>query len=75
MHYKKRERKKRDESFARAGNRGTRLTFISLAMSAAFVAVTKAFNPGMDVKPALMVFGGMAAGCVILALAARRKPK
>ncbi|MDR1510508.1 MAG: hypothetical protein LBS53_12815 [Synergistaceae bacterium] len=47
-------------------------TFLSLAAAGAFIALSKTANPGMNVKPMLMMFGGVALGCFILSFVAGR---
>lgn len=49
------------------------MTLISLAAAGAFIAVTKAKNPGMDLKPILMMFGSVVAACVVMHFASNRK--
>ncbi|MDR3279245.1 MAG: hypothetical protein LBT23_01925 [Synergistaceae bacterium] len=49
------------------------MTFFSLAAAGAFIAVTKAANPGINIKPILLMFGGIAIGCFIMTMLAGRK--
>ena len=49
------------------------MTFFSLAMAGAFIAVSKAVNPGMNVKPVIMMFGGVTLGCFVMMFIAGRK--
>jgi hypothetical protein len=49
------------------------MTFISLGMIGAFIAVSKAFNPSMNVKPIVTMFGCVALGCFILIFVSGRK--
>ncbi|MDR1132604.1 MAG: hypothetical protein LBL05_00485 [Synergistaceae bacterium] len=49
------------------------MTFLSLALAGAFIAVSKSRNPGMNLKPILTMFGAVALGCVVMALVSRRK--
>ena len=55
--------------------RGFGMTVISLAAAGAFLAVTKAKNPGMDVKPLVMMFGGVALACVVMNFVSGRKKR
>jgi hypothetical protein len=73
MYYKKRKREPRFPEPARTPKRGTRMTFFSLAMAGAFIAVSKAVNPGMNVKPLLMMLGGVTLGCFVMMFIAGRK--
>ncbi|MDR1138016.1 MAG: small integral membrane protein 8 [Synergistaceae bacterium] len=49
------------------------MTFLSLAIAGAFIAVSKTVNPEMNIKPVLMMFGGVALGCFILTFVVGRK--
>ena len=73
MHYMNRKREKRRTEPIPPGRRGFRMTAISLAAVGAFIAVTKAKNPGMDLKPMLMMFGGVTAACVLMHFVSNRK--
>jgi hypothetical protein len=73
MYYKKRNRERRFQEPARTPGRGPRMTFLSLAMAAAFIAVSKAANPGMNIRPMLLTLGGVALGCFIMMFVAGRK--
>ena len=53
--------------------RGFSMTMISLAMAGAFIVVTKARNPEMDVKPMVMMFGGVVLACVLMNYISGRK--
>ena len=53
--------------------RGFSMTVISLAMAGAFIVVTKARNPEMDVKPMVMMFAGVVLACVVLNFVSSRK--
>ena len=73
MHYVKRKRERRRMEEYTPKRRGFRMTVISLAAVGAFIAVVKAKNPGMDVKPLLMMFGGVTLGCAVMNLVSSRK--
>jgi hypothetical protein len=49
------------------------MTFFGLALSAAFIAVSKARNPGMNIKPALTMFGAVALGCAVMTIISGKK--
>jgi hypothetical protein len=66
MYYRKRRRERRFIEPERPRKRGTMMTFLGLAAAGAFIAVSKAVNPGMNVKPQLMMLGGVALGCFIM---------
>ena len=55
--------------------RGFGMTMISLAAAGAFLAVTKAKNPGMDVKPLVMMLGGVVLACVVMNFLSSRKKR
>ena len=73
MHYIKRrkERRKMQEYVPR--KRGFTMTMIGLVAAGAFVALTKANNPEMDIKPMMMMVGGVALGCVVMNFISSRK--
>jgi hypothetical protein len=75
MYYIKRKRERKSFSGDRPRRRGARMTFMSLAAAAAFMAVMKARNPGLDLKPALLMFAGVALGCFIMAAIGGRAKK
>ena len=49
------------------------MTFFSLALVGAFIAVSKSRNPGMDIKPILTMFGAVALGCAVMTVVSRRR--
>jgi hypothetical protein len=49
------------------------MTFFSLALTGAFIAVLRAKNPGMNIKPIVTMFGAVALGCAAMTLISRRK--
>jgi hypothetical protein len=49
------------------------MTFFSFALAGAFIAVFKAKNPGMNIKPILTMFGAVALGCAAMTFASRRR--
>ena len=53
--------------------RGFSMTVISLVAAGAFIVLTKANNPEMDIKPMMVMFGGVAFGCVVMNFISRRK--
>ena len=55
--------------------RGFSMTVISLAMAGAFIVVTKAKNPEMDIKPMMMMFVGVALACVVMHFVSGRKKR
>ncbi|MDR2779673.1 MAG: hypothetical protein LBB28_00945 [Synergistaceae bacterium] len=73
MYYKKRNKERRFPEPAKTPKRGAMLTFLSLAMAGAFIAVSKAANPRMNVTPMLLMLGGVALGCFIMIFVAGRK--
>jgi hypothetical protein len=73
MYYKRRKSGRRFPEPVKRPKRGSRMTFFSLAAVMAFIAASKAANPQMNIKPLLMMFGGVALGCFILAFCAGRK--
>ena len=73
MYYKRRKSGRRLTEQPRTPKRGTRMTFFSLAMAGAFIAVSKAVNPGMNVKPVLMMLGWVTLGCFAMMFVAGRK--
>jgi hypothetical protein len=73
MYYKKRKNGRRFPESAGTPKRGARMTFFSLAMAGAFIAVSKAVNPGMNVKPMLVTLGGVTLGCFVMMFIAGRK--
>jgi hypothetical protein len=75
MHYIKRKRERRAPDDARAKKRGPRVTFMSLAAAAAFLAVIKAKNPGAELKPMIVMFSGVIAACVIMNVISARAGK
>jgi len=75
MYYLKRNRERRPAAQNRPARRGPGMTFVSLGIAAAFIAVIKAKNPGLDIKPTMLMFGGVAFGCVIMALMAAKAKK
>jgi hypothetical protein len=51
------------------------MTFMSFTAAAAFMAVMKARNPGLDLKPVMLMFAGVAWGCFIMAVVGGRAKK
>jgi len=49
------------------------MTFFSLAAAGGFLAVTKAANPGMNIRPLVMLLCGVALGCFIMTVLSGRK--
>ena len=49
------------------------MTFFSLALAGAFIAVFKSKNPGMNIEPVLTMFGAVALGCAVMTVVSRRK--
>jgi branched-subunit amino acid ABC-type transport system permease component len=49
------------------------MTFFSLALAGALIAVFRAKNPGMNVRPILTMFGAVALGCAMMTVISRRK--
>ena len=73
MHYLKRKRERRRMEEYVPKRRGFSMTVISLAAAGAFIAVTKAKNPGMDIKPMMMMFGSVVFACVVMNFISVRK--
>ena len=74
MYYLKRRRESR--ATARPAKKrfsGPAMTFFSLVLAGAFIAVFRAKNPGMDIKPILTMFGAVALGCAAMTLVSRRR--
>jgi hypothetical protein len=42
------------------------MTLASLAAAGAFIAIMKAKRPEMDIKPLVLMLGGVALGCFIM---------
>ena len=55
--------------------RGFRMTVISLAMAGAFIVVTKARNPEMDITPIAIMFACVALACVAMNVISGRKKR
>ena len=53
--------------------RGFSMTVISLAMAGAFIMVTKAKNPEMDIRPMVMMLVGVTLACVVMNFVSGRK--
>jgi hypothetical protein len=49
------------------------MTFLSIAAAGAFAALSKAADPALNIRPALMVLGGVALGCLIMTAVSGRK--
>ena len=49
------------------------MTMISLAAAGVFLAVTKAQNPEMDIRPMLIMYGSVAVACVVMNLVSNRR--
>ena len=75
MHYLKRKRERRRTAEYVPRRRGFSLTLISLAMAGAFIVVTKAKNPEMDIRPMVMMFVGVALACVVMNFISGRKKR
>ena len=78
MHYLKRKREKRvtervtDEA---PKKRGFAMTMISLVMVGAIIALIRSRNPEMDMKPMLMMFGGVVFVCLVMNFISNRKKR
>jgi hypothetical protein len=72
MYYGTRRERKRIEDIPPRRKKGPRLTFISLAVIGAFLAVTKMTNPDMNIKPLFTMFGGVALACFAMAILSGR---
>jgi Na+/H+ antiporter NhaD/arsenite permease-like protein len=69
MYYRRHRSRRRLEDIHRerqSRGKGHRLTFISLAGIAAFLAVTKALRPETPVQRPLIMIGAVAAGCLMM---------
>ena len=53
--------------------RGFFMTMIGLAMAGVLIAAIRGRNPEMDIKPMLMMFGGVTLACVVMNLISFRK--
>jgi hypothetical protein len=45
---------------------------MSLALVAAFMAVSKAYNPALNIKPIIVMFGAVAVGCFVMTVISGR---
>jgi hypothetical protein len=66
MYYLKRKKERQQAAERLARRSPSRMTFASLAAVGAFIVVIKAMNPGANIKPILLMFGGAALGCLVM---------
>ena len=55
--------------------RGFGMTVISLAAAGVFIALTKANNPEMDIKPMVIMLGSVAVACTVMNFISGRKKR
>jgi hypothetical protein len=74
MYYLKRRKAAREAAPpAKKRFSGPVMTFFSLALTGAFIAVSRAKNPGMNIRPIVTMFGAVALGCAIMTVVSRRR--
>ena len=75
MYYIKRKRERRNLEGGRPDRRGPRMTLASLVAAGAFIAAMKVQRPEMDIKPLVLMLGGVALGCFIMNIISGRTKK
>jgi hypothetical protein len=75
LYYLKRRKAAREAAERPAKKRfgGAVMTFFSLALTGVFIAVFKAKNPEMSIKPIVTMFGAVALGCAAMTLVSRKR--